>query len=66
MAIFTITGATGSVGQAIINQLLQENHSVRVLSTRKDLAMDGVEVYRWNTDHGTIDLAALELSLIHI
>ncbi|MET1168589.1 MAG: TIGR01777 family oxidoreductase [Flavobacteriales bacterium] len=68
MAIFTITGATGSVGQAIVNQLLEENHSVRVLSTRKGLTMDGIEVYSWNTDHGTIDLAALEGAdhLIHL
>ena len=68
MAIFTITGATGSVGQAIVNQLLEENHSVRVLSTRKDLTMDGIEVYSWNTDYGTIDLAALEGAdhLIHL
>ena len=53
MAIFTITGATGSVGQAIVNQLLKENHRVRILSTREGLSMEGVEVYAWNTtkDH---------------
>ncbi|MGB0349120.1 MAG: TIGR01777 family oxidoreductase [Schleiferiaceae bacterium] len=68
MAIFTITGATGSVGQAIVNQLLEENHSVRILSTRKGLSMEGVKVYTWNTDQGTIDLAALEGAdhLIHL
>ena len=68
MAIFTITGATGSVGQAIVNQLLKENHRVRVLSTREGLFMEGVEVYAWNTDQGTIDLASLEGAdhLIHL
>ena len=68
MAIFTITGATGSVGQAIVNQLLKENHSVRVLSTREGLSMEGIEVYTWNTDQGTIDLASLEGAnhLIHL
>jgi len=68
MAIFTITGATGSVGQAIVNQLLKENHSVRVLSTRKGLSMEGVEVYSWSTDQGTIDLSALDGAdhLIHL
>ncbi len=68
MAIFTITGATGSVGQAIVEQLLKLNHSVRVLSTREGLAMEGVEIYHWNTDQGTIDLATLEGTdhLIHL
>lgn len=68
MAIFTITGATGSVGQAIVEQLLKLNHSVRVLSTREGLAMEGVEIYHWNTDQGTIDLASLEGTdhLIHL
>ena len=44
MSIFTITGATGSVGRAIVKQLLHEGHSVRILSTRKGYQWNAVEV----------------------
>ena len=68
MATFTITGATGSVGKAIVDQLLNEQHLVRVLSTRKNLAWKGVETYYWNPSQGEIDLASLEGAdhLIHL
>lgn len=68
MAIFTITGATGSVGKAIVKELQSNGHEVRVLSTRKSLMWNGVDSYHWNPAEGTIDLQALEGAdhLIHL
>jgi len=68
MAIFTITGATGSVGRAIVKQLLDAGHQVRVLTTRDQLDWPGVAAYSWNPSKGEIDLAALEGTdhLIHL
>lgn len=68
MAIFTITGATGSVGKAVVSKLLQTGHEVRVLSTRKSLVWQGVQTFYWNPADGVIDLAALEGAhhLIHL
>lgn len=68
MAIFTITGATGSVGRAIVKQLLDAGHQVRVLTTRDQLDWPGVTSYSWNPSKGEIDLAALEGTdhLIHL
>lgn len=68
MAIFTITGATGSVGKAVVSELLKSAHDVRVLSTRKSLNWEGVKTFHWNPAEGVIDLAALEGAdhLIHL
>ena len=68
MAIFTITGATGSVGKAIVRILKAEGHQIRVLSTRKDHQWDGVDVFYWNPKENSIDDAALEGSdhLLHL
>lgn len=68
MAIFTITGATGSVGRAIVKQLLDSGHQVRVLTTRDQLDWPGVTAYSWNPSKGEIDVAALEGTdhLIHL
>lgn len=68
MAIFTITGATGSVGKAIVKHLKAEGHEIRVLSTRKDHQWDGVDVFYWNPKENSIDDAALEGSdhLLHL
>lgn len=68
MAIFTITGATGSVGKAIVRELLSNGHHVRVLTTRSSLNWEGVQAFRWNPAEGKIDLAALEGAnhLIHL
>lgn len=68
MSIFTITGATGSVGKAIVNELLTQGHQVRVLSTRKDYKWEGIEVFHWNPKENSIDDGALEGAdhLIHL
>lgn len=68
MSIFAITGATGSVGNAIVQELLQEGHEVRILSTRKGYERAGCKVFYWNPGTGEIDRQALEGSqyLIHL
>lgn len=68
MSIFTITGATGSVGKAIVNELLTQGHQIRILSTRKDFNWEGVEVFHWNPKENQIDDGALEGAdhLIHL
>ena len=68
MSIFTITGATGSVGKAIVNELLTQGHKVRILSTRKGFDWEGVEVFQWNPKENQIDDSALEGAdhLIHL
>ena len=45
MAVFTITGATGSIGKEVIKNLLRSGHEVRVLSTRKELQWKGVYTF---------------------
>ena len=59
MAVFTITGATGSVGRAIIQTLKSESHEIRVLSTRKSVEIKGVSSFYWNPATNEIDQDAL-------
>ena len=68
MAVFTITGATGSVGKAIVRTLQHHSHEIRVLSTRKSLEMTGATSYYWNPATNEIDSDALEGAdyLIHL
>jgi len=68
MAIFTLTGATGSVGKAIVNELLNQNHEVRILTTRKNFKWEGVQCFYWNPSKGLIDLPSLDGAdyLIHL
>ena len=68
MAVFTITGATGSVGRAIIQTLQKQSHEIRVLSTRKSVEINGVSTFYWNPANNEIDHDALIGSdyLIHL
>ena len=68
MAIFTLTGATGSVGKAIVNELLDQHHEVRILTTRKNFEWEGVQCFYWNPSKGLIDLPSLDGAdyLIHL
>lgn len=59
MAVFTITGATGSVGKAIVRHLKKGSHEIRVLSTRRSLDISGVSSYYWNPATNEIDADAL-------
>ena len=59
MAVFTITGATGSVGRAIIRTLQSQSHEIRVLSTRKSVEINGVSTFYWNPANNEIDENAL-------
>ncbi len=60
MSSFVITGATGSVGNAIVKELLAGGHEVRILSTRPHYKREGCAVFHWNPAKGEMDLAALE------
>jgi len=68
MAVFTITGATGSVGRAIIQTLQSQSHEIRVLSTRKSVEINGVSSFYWNPNTNEIDQDSLIGSdyLIHL
>ena len=68
MAVFTITGATGSVGRAIIQTLQSQSHEIRVLSTRKSVEIKGVSSFYWNPAKNELDQDALRGSdyLIHL
>ena len=59
MAVFTITGATGSVGRAIIQTLQSQSHEIRVLSTRKSVEINGVSSFYWNPNTNEIDQDSL-------
>ena len=49
-AVLTITGATGFVGQAVLETALAQGHTIRALTRREQRARDGVE---WV--HGTLE-----------
>jgi uncharacterized protein (TIGR01777 family) len=58
MAIHLVTGASGMVGKALIQQLKDAGHDVRVLTTRTPSRPEKA-IYRWNPDLGELDPAAL-------
>ena len=68
MAVFTITGATGSVGRAIVQTLQSQSHEIRILSTRKSLEIKGVSSFYLNPAKNELDQDALVGSdyLIHL
>tara|TARA_R110001592_G_scaffold243783_1_gene504974 strand:- start:216804 stop:217709 length:906 start_codon:yes stop_codon:yes gene_type:complete len=55
-----ISGGSGLVGEAITQILLSKNFSVRHLSRNASRRPDGVDVFAWNPDKGTIDEAAFK------
>lgn len=52
-----ITGATGLVGQPLLQALIQKNHSVHYLTTRKGQtqALSGATGFYWNPEKEQID-----------
>lgn len=57
-----ISGASGLVGQALIPDLQQFGHQVRVLTTRKDTAAfsNNVSAHYWNPEKGIFDPSVLD------
>ncbi|HNB80486.1 MAG TPA: TIGR01777 family oxidoreductase [Chitinophagaceae bacterium] len=58
MAVILLTGATGLIGQALTELLLQQNHEVYILSTRKKKSFTGkkhVQYVFWDTQTKQID-----------
>ncbi|MGK0407661.1 MAG: hypothetical protein ACJAZH_001483 [Roseivirga sp.] len=58
--IVLISGGSGLVGEAITSILLQSNYTVRHLSRSVKKRADGVEVFAWDTDRGSLDEAAFK------
>lgn len=54
-----ITGATGLVGKALIQLLLQQNYKVAILS-RHNAHIEGVDVYLWDIAKNQVDVKAFE------
>ena len=57
MALHLVTGASGMVGKALIQQLKAAGHEVRVLTTRTPSRPEKC-IYGWNPDLGELDPAA--------
>lgn len=58
-----ITGGTGMVGEALVDNLLQSGHTVHVLSTRKELYKDKkahLHYFHWSPTAGIIDRGAFD------
>ena len=54
-----IAGATGLIGSALVEQLLQTGQNVRILSRRPVEARHGVKVVLWNPRRGVFDRSCL-------
>jgi len=55
-----ISGGSGLVGEAITKILLQKKYKVRHLSRSATSRPDGVQVFAWDPDKGSIDEAAFK------
>ena len=51
-----IAGGTGFIGKALVQELSQAGHDVRILSRKSG----ATNVFSWNPDQGEIDVAAFE------
>ncbi|MDO1449086.1 TIGR01777 family oxidoreductase [Rhodocytophaga aerolata] len=62
-----ITGGTGLVGQRLTQLLLQEGYQVSYLSRSKE-PINGVHVYAWDIENGSIENGAVEKAdyIIHL
>jgi uncharacterized protein (TIGR01777 family) len=59
-----ITGGTGLIGSELIKSIDRESFNIRILS-RRNIEIDGVEVYQWDIENSEIDSEAL-IDLHHI
>lgn len=57
-----ITGATGLVGQPLLQALIQQNYNVHYLTTRKNQmqALPGAQGFYWNPNSGYLDETCFE------
>lgn len=59
MAKILVTGGSGLIGQALIPQLIKENHQVSILS-RSHQNIPNVKVYQWNVKDETVENEAFK------
>ena len=60
MASILISGGTGLIGSALVNELLRRGHSVRVLSRSGKGVPKGATACLWNPTEGSMDASAVE------
>lgn len=60
MATILISGGTGLIGSALVNELLRRGHSVRVLSRSGSGVPKGATACLWNPSKGSMDASSVE------
>lgn len=61
MALILVTGGTGLVGQALVQRLAREGHTVRVLSrSKKRSDQSNLQFFEWDVRKGYIEAGGLD------
>ena len=55
-----VTGATGFVGDVLVEMLLAKGHTIHALSTRKNATVKGANTFVWQPNSYEMDAAALD------